>query len=134
MTAKVQTPLVERTALCVGFGSTGADGSRINFTVPVTTGLRFGRFTLTLKITGLFVFVAVIESTLICVGSFVGIKSITSGIQLPLVKFEKMFGEPRNTLRSNLVPGTPYFGAIPHDVYCHIVHVVAQPDVVHECT
>ena len=41
-------------------------------------------------------------------------------------------GVPRKTLRSNREPGTPYFGAIPHDEYCQIIHCDEQLDVVQE--
>ena len=63
-----------------------------------------------------------------------GIKSAGSGVHEPFRSAAKASCVPRKTLRSNLEPGTPYLGAIPHDEYCHIVHCALQLAAVHECT
>ena len=54
--------------------------------------------------------------------SFTGIKSSSSGVHTPVVRVLNVSSVPLNTLRSRRLPGTPYLGAIPQDVYCHITH------------
>ena len=83
---------------------------------------------------GRLVLLNVTDLTVITLGSPTGIKSEGSGAHEPLRRAAKASGVPLNTLRSNREPGTPYFGAIPHDVYCHIVHCALQFAAVHECT
>jgi hypothetical protein len=64
----------------------------------------------------------------------IGISSCGSGTQVPVSKLLNFSIPPLKTLRSSLEPGTPYFGAIPHDVYCQTVQFAEHSAVVHEWT
>jgi hypothetical protein len=131
---KAHRPLDERTAVCDVPTRRGAILSATNFTVPVTTGRPVGRFTSTEKTIGLLAFETTGEATSICVGSRTGIKSTLSGIQVPCARLRKVEGVPLNTFRSTRVPGTPYFFAIPQDVYCHTTQREEQFAVVQGVT
>ncbi|CAB4635000.1 unannotated protein [freshwater metagenome] len=134
MTDNVQTPLVSLINLCVGTGDGFVAASNTNFTDPVTTGKEVGRVTLTLNVTALSLEVATWDVNNIFDGSCLGINSSSDGVQIPLIRSKKDFCEPLNTFKSSRLPGTPYFGAIPHDEYCQSVHCDSQFLLVHECT
>ena len=134
LTVSVQRPLDDLTTLCMGVRFKPLKGSGTNFTVPVTTGVCDGRSTSTVKMTGLSELLAIMEFTVVVVGSSTGMTSAASGIHVPFTKSKNALAVPRNTSRSTLVPGTPYFFAIPQDVYCHTIHRDEQLDVVHEWT
>jgi hypothetical protein len=51
---------------------------------------------------------------------------------VPVSKLWNLSRPPLNTLRSSRDPGTPYFGAIPHDVYCQTVQLAEHCAVVQE--
>lgn len=131
-TVSTQLPLEDRTALCTGVSGICALLSTTSPTVPVTTGVPVERVTSTLKITGLLDVVALTEFTVKVLGSWIGIKSATSGVHVPFVRSRNELGVPRKTLRSTRVPGTPYFFAMPHEVYCQTIHRDEQFEVVHE--
>ena len=83
---------------------------------------------------GLLVLLKVTDLTVMTLGSPIGIRSDGSGAHAPLRSAANASEVPLKTLRSKRDPGTPYLGAIPHDVYCHIVHCALQLAAVHECT
>ena len=102
--------------------------------MPVTTGELSGRVT-SIAITALlFVVVAFTEEMVIVELSPTGMRSAGSGNQVPVSSDSNFSGVPLKTLRSNRLPGTPYLGAIPHELYCHIVQLAEHCAVVHECT
>ena len=74
-------PLADRTAVCFLTFTLVSIG--LNTTVPVTTGVPIFLNTSTLTSTGSLVSVAETEIKFIRVGSFIGIKSTTSGCHLP---------------------------------------------------
>ena len=86
----------------------------------MTTGNPVGLKTSTFTIAFSFVELAFTDVIEIVDVSFLGIKSPDAGVQVPLASARKSSCDPRKTLRSSLFPGTPYFGAMPHDVYCQI--------------
>ena len=66
--------------------------------------------------------------------SFFGMTSIGSGCHVPVRSARNFSRPPLKTLRSKRLPGTPYLGAIPQEVYCHIVQFAEHSFVVHEWT
>lgn len=132
LTVSAQLPLDDLTALCMGVRFRPLSGSATNFTVPVTTGVCDGRVTSTMNTTGLSELLAVMDFTVVVVDSWTGMRSAASGVHVPFTKSRNALVVPRNTLRSTLVPGTPYFLAIPQDVYCQTIQREEQFEVVHE--
>ena len=82
----------------------------------------------------LFVVVALTDEIVMVELSPTGIRSAGSGDHEPVSSDSNFSEVPPKTLRSNRLPGTPYLGAIPHEVYCHIVQLAEHCAVVHECT
>ena len=113
-------PLADLTAVC--FLTFTAVSIGLKTTVPVTTGVPIFLNTSIFTSTGSLVSVAATEIRFILVGSFIGIKSTTSGCHLPWIKERKLSAEPLKTFRSRRALGTPYLLPIPHDEYCQICH------------
>ena len=106
----------------------------MNFTVPVTTGAPDGRVTSIWNMTGLVMLLALVDFTVIVETSCTGMRSAASGVHVPFTRSRNAFVVPRKTSRSTLVPGTPYFFAMPQDVYCQTTQSDEQFEVVQECT
>ena len=102
--------------------------------MPVTTGSPVGLKTSIFTTVFLSVDVALTDLIVKVVVSFFGMKSLSVGFHVPVASERKSFCVPRNTFKSKRFPGTPYFGAIPHDEYCQIIHCDEQFAEVHECT